>query len=348
MRATVSRRRRRTDPPVVAVTGAAAGLGQALLERLAARADLAGLIGLDGPDLEDLDPLVAEVFAGVDVVVHLAMSYDLGAEAASRRCLNVQGTARVLAAAEQAGVHRVIVVTSSDVYDARTNGPVPLPDDAALRADPDDGLVGDLLEVERLVGGLRRSKMEVTTLRPASLIGGPLGPAYDGALPRQLAATRLLVLRGTEPLWQVCHSDDLLAALELAVTGAVAGVLPVAADGWLRQSQVEALTGKRRLELPAGVAQSTAQRLRRLGVSASSPQELDRLLAPIVVDTAVLRAAGWSPQWTNENALQAYLRATPASDSRSGAYTAAGATVALVGTAALVRRARRRRHSRLL
>ena len=371
MRATVSRRRRRTDPPVVAVTGASVGLGRALLGRLAVREDLAGLVGLDVSDrepptgwpesgwpevewrslddrLDDRDPLVVKAFANVDVVVHLAMSFDLSAEPARRRLINVRGTAKVLAAAEQAGAYRVIVVTSSDVYDAHPHGPIPLPDDAELRADLDDGLVGDLLEVERLVGGLRRSKLEVTIVRPAPLIGGPLGPAYDGALPRQLGATRLLALRGTEPLWQVCHSDDLLTALELAVTGAVVGVVPVACDGWLRQSEVEVLTGKRRLELPAGVAQSTAQRLRRVGVSASPPQELDRLLAPIVVDTTVLRAAGWSPQWTNESALQAYLQATPASDSRSGAYTAAGATVALVGTAALVRRARRRRHSRLL
>ena len=298
--------------------------------------------------LNDRDPLVARAFADVDVVVHLAMSYDLSAEPARRRLINVRGTAQVLAAAEQAGAYRVIVVTSSDVYAAQPHGSIPLPDGAELRADLDDGLVGDLLEVERLVSGLRRSKIEVTVVRPAPLIGGPLGPAYDGGLPRQLGSTRLLALRGAEPLWQVCHSDDLLAALELAVIGAVAGVVPVASEGWLRQSDVEALTGKRRLELPVGVAQSTAQRLRRLGVSASSPQELERLLAPVVVDTSVLRAAGWSPQWTNESALQAYLRASPASDSRSGAYTAAGATVALVGTAALVRRARRRRQSRLL
>lgn len=355
MRATVSRRRQRADRPVVAVTGAASGLGLALLHRLAGRADLAGLVGLDttqvpvpGVDWRTTDPhgpLPATGLDSVDVVVHLAMSYDSTQPSAPRRRLNVRGTAEVLAAAQQADVHRVVVVTSSDVYGAHTGGPVPLPDDAPLRAADDGGLIGDLLAVERLVADLERGGLAVTVLRPAPLVGGPLGPAYDGVLPRQLEATRLLALRGAEPLWQVCHSDDLLAALELAATGAVVGVVPVASDGWLRQTEVEVLSGKRRLELPAAVAQSTAERLHRLGVTSSSPHELDRLLAPIIVDTAVLRTAGWAPGWTNAGAVQAYLDATPTRDNRSGAYTAAGATVALMGTAALVRRARRRRRT---
>jgi hypothetical protein len=109
------------------------------------------------------------------------------------------------------------------------------------------------------------------------------------------------------------------------------------------QSAVERLTGKRRVELPVAVAMSTAERLHRLGVSASSPRELDHLLAPIVVRSERLRDAGWSPRWTNESALAAHLSDHARSDGRAGAYTAAGATVALLGTAALVRQARRRR-----
>ena len=340
---------------MVAVTGAASGLGLALLHRLSGRTDLAGLVGLDatqapvpGVDWRPFDPggpLPAAGLDRVDVMVHLAMSYDSTQEMAPRRRLNVHGTGGVLAAALEAGVRRIVVVTSSEVYGSQTGGPVPLPDDAQLRAGDDGSLIGDLLAVEQQVADLAAAGLAVTVLRPAPLIGGPLGPAYDGTLPRQLEATRLLALRGAEPLWQVCHSDDLLAALELAVIGAVVGIVPVASDGWLRQAEVEQLSGKRRLELPAAVAQSTAQRLRRLGVTSGSTHELDRLLAPVIVDTTVLRTAGWTPLWTNEQAVQAYLDASPSSDSRSGTYTAAGATVALVGTAALVRRVRRRRRS---
>ncbi|MBW3568137.1 MAG: NAD-dependent dehydratase, partial [Proteobacteria bacterium] len=110
------------------------------------------------------------------------------------------------------------------------------------------------------------------------------------------------------------------------------------------QTTVETLSGRRRLELPASVALSTAERLQRLGVTAASPSELDLLLAPIVVTCGRLRAAGWGPTWTNESALLAHLATQPEAGSRtSSTYTAAGATAAVIGTAALVRRARRRR-----
>jgi hypothetical protein len=80
-------------------------------------------------------------------------------------------------------------------------------------------------------------------------------------------------------------------------------------------------------------------------VSTASPRELDHLLAPIVVASERLRAAGWTPLWTNESALAAHLAERTSAGVRTGAYTAAGATVALLGTAALVRQARRRRRA---
>ena len=184
----------------------------------------------------------------------------------------------------------------------------------------------------------------MTVLRPATLVGA--APAYDGQLLRQLGAPRLLAVRGHEPQWQLCHVEDLMAALDLAATGQVEGALAVGCAGALPQSRVEAVAGRRRLELPAAVALSTAERLHRLGLTTSSPRELDHLLGPLVVACDGLLAVGWVPRWTNEQALTAHLSAR--ADSRAGTYTAAGATaagatVALLGTAALVRRARRRR-----
>jgi hypothetical protein len=70
-----------------------------------------------------------------------------------------------------------------------------------------------------------------------------------------------------------------------------------------------------------------------------------------VVSTERLAAAGWRPTYDNERALGVLLdeaRQHTAVGARrldrgDAARAAAGATVALVGTAALVRRARRRR-----
>ena len=341
----------------MAVTGAASGLGRALLERLARRSDVPAVMGVDtgtaeipgvewrGADVRD--PLLAERLAGVATVVHLAVCYDPGVDVAVRHAVNVRGTASLLEACRAAGVRRVVLVTSVDVYGPRPGRSTapgrPLTERSPLRAEPDDSLVGDLLELERLADHASRTGLAVTVLRPAALVPGALGPAYDGSLLRHLAAPRLLAVRGVEPLWQLCHVDDLLSALELAAVGAATGRLTVACDGWMPQSAVEAMSGRRRLELPAAVAVSTAERLHRLRVTSGSPRELDLLLAPIVVTCSRLRAAGWEPRWTNEAALRSHLAVRPTGGAGSGAYTAAGAAVALVGTAALVRRTRRRR-----
>ena len=346
------RRRRTSAPEVVAVTGAAGGLGRALLERLAVRDDLAGLVGIDeraapvdGVLWRRADPggpLPARCLARVTTVVHLATSYDVHAEPAGRRALNVHGTAGLLRAAAEAGVARVVLATSAEVWGALPDNPVPLPDAAPLRAGADDSaLLGDHLEVELLVPPAEVAGLEVTVLRPATLVGAALGPAYDGQRLGQLAAPRLLAVRGTEPLWQLCHVEDLLSALELAATGQVSGRLAVASPGALPQRTVEQQSGRRRLELPGSVAVSTAQRLQQLGLSASSTRELDHLLGPLVVAADGLAAAGWTAGWTNEAALAAHLAS--AGVGRAGAYTAAGATVAVLGSAVLLRRARRRR-----
>ena len=347
-------RRSRSGP--IGITGAGSGLGALLLARLTQRTDLPELVGIDstaGPGAvawrtaDVRDPVLADRLAGLHTVVHCATTYDVRAEPDERRALNTRGTAAVLAAARQAGVARVVLTTSAAVYACPPAARLPLNDATALRgesADGDDGLLGDHLEVERLAAHAVRSGLAVTVLRPATLVGGPLGPAYDGALLRQLYAPRLLAVRGVEPRWQLCHADDLVTALELAATGGVTGGVAVACAGSLTQADVEQRAGKRRLELPASVATATAERLHRLGLTSASPRELDHLTAPLVVSGDRLRKAGWQPAWTNEQALGAALsQPAPGADGRSGAYTAAGATVALLGTAALVRRARRRR-----
>ena len=76
------------------------------------------------------------------------------------------------------------------------------------------------------------------------------------------------------------------------------------------------------------------------------------MVYPWVVDCATLREAGWKPSFDNEEALRVLLEqrgrrhavAGRRLDRKDAAVTAAaGATVAVIGTAAIVREVRRRR-----
>jgi nucleoside-diphosphate-sugar epimerase len=258
----------------------------------------------------------------------------------------------VTTAAAAVGAQRLIVVTSAMVLGARPDNPVPLPEDSPGRADPDDGLIGDLLEVERVLERIPRVHpgLSLTVIRPAALVG----PAVDSAVTRHFEAPRLLVLRGTSTRWQFCHLDDLAAAVWTALEAELDGWLTVGCADSLAEDDVERLSGMRRLEVPAGLAFSTAERLHRVGVLPTPATELAYVVHPWVIDSATLSAAGWVPAHDNEDCLRELLdevsgRRTVVGrrvDRRDAAMGAAGAAVALVGTAAILRQARSRQTRR--
>ncbi|WP_374209282.1 NAD-dependent epimerase/dehydratase family protein, partial [Kitasatospora sp. A2-31] len=348
-------------PLTVAVTGAAGVLGERVAARLVASPGVKKVLAVDDRRgevpgvqwriLDVRDPAVAERLAGVDVVVHLAMDLGMESDPRARSAYNVRGAQTVLTAAAAAGVHRVVLCTSAMVYGALADNEVPLAEDSELRATEEASLVGDLLEIERLARRAPRAHpgLQVTVLRPAVVVG----PGVDTVLTRHFEAPRLLVVAGSRPCWQFCHVDDLAAALEYAALGLVEGEVTVGCDGWLEQEDVERLSGIRRMELPASLALGTAARLHRLGLTPAPAGDLAYTMYPWVVSGSRLHEAGWRPLYTNEQVLAELLAQVSGKHAVAGrrlggkeaatSLGAAGATVALVGTAALVRRARQRR-----
>ncbi|WP_435818713.1 NAD-dependent epimerase/dehydratase family protein [Kitasatospora cineracea] len=348
-------------PLTVAVTGAAGVLGERVAQRLVDSPHVRRVLAVDDRRgevpgvqwrvLDVRDPAVAERLAGVDVVVHLAMDLGMESDPRTRSAYNVRGAQTVVTAAAAAGVHRVVLCTSAMVYGALPDNEVPLAEDSELRATEEASLVGDLLEIERLARRAPRAHpgLQITVLRPAVVVG----PGIDTVLTRHFEAPRLLVVAGSRPCWQFCHLDDLASALEYAALGLVEGEVTVGCDGWLEQEDVEELSGIRRMELPASLALGTAARLHRLGLTPAPAGDLAYTMYPWVVSGSRLHEAGWRPRHTNEEVLAELLAQVSGKHAVAGrrlggkeaatSLGAAGATVALIGTAALVRRARKHR-----
>ena len=337
-------------------------MGAAVFAHLAASPRLGAVVGVDtvvtAPSesagevswrqFDPADPRLAHALDGVQAVAHLAVELAPDPDRGGQRQRNTRRAQTVITAAFAAGARQVTLVTSAMVYGALPDNPVPLTDDAPLRAVPEASVLGDLLEIERMADRAARTHrgLSVTVLRPAIV----LGLDGDGGMASLVEAPRLLHVRGTTPHWQFCHVADLAGAVEHSLLGAVSGPANVASDGWLSQQEVEDISGRRSLDLPERVAMATAERLHRLGITPAPPSELAYLMNPWVVDTARLKQAGWSPRYSNAEALRSHLtergRARITRPGARGATAAAGAAVALVGTAALVRRARRKRSGR--
>ena len=361
--------RSRRKALTIGVTDAASPVGErivhAFVERLA-QADgssgLAGVVALDsqrgGEDrahwrMVDLtSPSLVGALAGVDALVHVAASTDLEADLRVpprvRRDLAVRRTQTLVTAAAAAGVAHLVVVTSAMTYGASPANPVPLPEDAPSAADPDEGMVGDLLAVERVLRTAHdvHPGLAVTVVRPAALVGDHV----DTVVSRHFEAPRLLTIKGGCPAWQFCHLDDLASALVTTVLEGLGPVVTVAAEGTMTQEAVERYSGMWHVELSEALALGTAQRLHRVGVLPAPATDLAYAVYPWAVSAERLRAAGWRPAYDNETCLGVLLDsirgrhavAARRVDRKDAALGAASAAVALVGTAAIMRRRRRK------
>ncbi|MDR6864089.1 NAD-dependent epimerase/dehydratase family protein [Phycicoccus sp. 3266] len=308
--------------------------------------------GVEYRQCDPAHPTLVEALRGVHAAAYVATSTDLDSDLALgarvRRERNLRRAQTVITAAAAAGVRHLVVVTGAQVYGAHPDNPVPLPDDAPLRAPSDEGQVGDLMDVEQLVGVARdvHPGLRITAVRPAALVGD----GVDTVLTRHFEAPRLLTVRGSDPAWQFCHVDDLGSAVALVVARGIDGAVSVGAPGHLTQRDLERLTGMRPVELSLGAAMGTADRLHRVGVLPAPASDLAFVAFPWAVSAGRLLDDGWEPVHDNETCLGVLLDTIRGShavaarrlDRKDAALGAASAAVALVGTAAIMRRRRRK------
>lgn len=304
---------------VVLITGVAGYWGARVATRLGAEEQYR-VIGLDaqqpaGPRngldfvLADVrNPLLVELLKaeGVDTVCHLAFVSSVR-RSESAFDANVMGTAKLLGACAEAGVRKVVLKSSTAVYGARATNSAFLSEDHPLRGSRRYGYARDLVEIETFCNGFgrRAPEMALTSLRFASIVG----PGADTPLTRFLRTPWAPALMGFEPMMQVIHEDDVVAALVHAVDKDVSGVFNVAARDALPLSRIRGLVGK----LPLSVFHMSANwgvallGTARLNVERYLPIEPDYLRFPWVGDLARMeQGLGFAPRYTAAETLREF------------------------------------------
>lgn len=209
----------------VLVSGASGFIGRALCQRLGEQGvRVRGLMrhATDGPwdeiVLSNLatESLPEDVLSGVDAIFHLAGNahslHELNGDEAEYRQVNVEGTRKLLVAAQDAGVHRFVFFSSLSVMESKIYSCI----DESSPTSPTTPYGRSKLEAESLVleGGY---VPEAVALRPSMVYG----PACKGNLPRMIEA----VARGRfPPLPEVgnkrsmVHVEDVVQAALLAAS----------------------------------------------------------------------------------------------------------------------------------
>ncbi len=216
-------------PPLrqILVTGASGFLGRHLVRALQRRDVVVRAQGRDASrltfdggvqscrsDLRDLAALI-EAARGCDAIVHAAA---LSAPWGARRDFieaNVLGTANVIAAARATGVRRLVHISSPAVIFAGRDQHL-VGDDAKYPATHSSHYARTKQLAEALVHSASTT-LETVTLRPKAIYG----PGDRALVPRLLRAARagrLPQIGSGENLVDVTHVDDVVQAIECALT----------------------------------------------------------------------------------------------------------------------------------
>ncbi|MDX6368686.1 MAG: hypothetical protein QOG93_188 [Gaiellaceae bacterium] len=201
------------------ISGGAGFLGLHLARRLLAdghQVRTLDVVPLDDPGLEaaveerrgdvrDRDA-VARLVAGADVVVHAAAALPIQASRNTIRSVNVGGTENVLRASDEAGVRRVVFISSTAVYGVPEKHPI----------EEDDPLVGVGWYGESKIdaeGLCRVAAVETTIVRPKTFIGPERLGVFEILFDWIREGRRIYTLGKGNNRYQLLAVEDLVDAI---------------------------------------------------------------------------------------------------------------------------------------
>ena len=301
-----------------AISGGAGFLGLHLSRRLLADGhDVRTLdvVPLDDVELErSLDELrgdvrnrdsVGKLVAGADVVVHAAAALPIQASRGSIRSVNVGGTENVLRAADDAGVRRVVFISSTAVYGVPEKHPI----------EEDDPLVGVGSYGESKIdaeGLCRVAAVETTIVRPKTFIGAERLGVFEILFDWIREGRRIYTLGKGHNRYQLLAVEDLVDAIVRAAEEPKAAreTFNVGATefGTVRsdlQALIDHAGSSSRLQpVPVKPAEIALRGLELLRVSPLAEWHYKTAHKDSFVDVSKAQGLlGWQPRLSNRDAL---------------------------------------------
>jgi len=248
---------------------------------------------------------VRELVTGADVVVHAAAALPIQASRDSIRSVNVAGTENVLQEARDAGVQRVVFISSTAVYGVPEKHPI----------EEDDPLVGVGSYGESKIdaeGLCRVAAVETTIVRPKTFIGPERLGVFEILFDWIREGRRIYILGQGQNRYQLLAVEDLVDAIVRA------GTVPEAARetfnigatefGTVRsdlQSLIDHAGSASRLRpVPVRPAEIALRALELLRVSPLAEWHYKTAHKDSFVDVSrAQRVLGWEPRLSNREAL---------------------------------------------
>lgn len=244
---------------------------------------------------------------GADAIVHTAAALPLWDDARIRDT-TINGTRNVLWAAKDAGVERVVYVSSTAVYGTHDTHPI-------TEESPVDGVgaYGEAkIEAEQICRDFRRMGMCVPILRPKTFIGPQRLGVFQVLFDWIESGANVPMVGWGNNKYQLMHVYDLVRAMEFMLARDEENVnttFNVGADeyGTMKedfQAPIDyAGTGKRTVGTPATLTVFALRVLEKLDLSPLYPWVYETAHEDSYVSVEKLQSLGWEPKYSNKEAL---------------------------------------------
>lgn len=290
----------------IVVTGANGAVGRHVADRLRQSESVGEVVGLDrtGGHLVTTHDLLVDpldpTFHNADVVVHLATAPLENAGDRENSLIDRTIATEVLEAAARQEVGHLVLASTAMVYGAWPDNPMPLTERGLIRPNPAFSFGVVRSDIEQLATAwAQRTGSKLTILRSATV----LARGRENALANLLRNSSVVRSASGEAPLQFLHAEDYASAVETIVTGSHEGIFNVAPDGWLSPTALSALRGapEAPVRVPGAVMSVLSDVRRRFGAS-THPGLTPYLEYPWVVANDKLKARGWQPEFSNEEA----------------------------------------------
>ncbi len=235
-----------------------------------------------------------------DGVIHMATVTHLTEQSEDRYRINLQGTRAVFDHCGTYAAKVAVFVGRHTYYGASPEAPLYHRED-----DPPLGLesfaeLADLVAADLYAGSAlwRMPELKTSVLR----LCYTLGPARTGTLATFLRGSRVPMVMGFDPLFQLMHERDAARAIRIALEKQLRGVFNVAGPPPLPLSKIIELSGRRVLPVPEPLFRLA---LGRFGLPQLPAGAVSHIKYPIVIDASAFReATGFEHERDEDDTMQ--------------------------------------------
>lgn len=315
----------------IVITGASGNFGTALLRQLSqAEHQLVGISRRRPPhtppydradwiqaDLSEPDSqaILTDAFAGADAVVHLAWLIQPSYDRELLRRTNQNGTRRVIAAAQRAGVQHLVHASSVGVYSPRRHRS-PVNEDWPRDGVPTSSYSVDKAAAEHMLDDAEQeSSMVISRIRPGLIMQGAAASEISRYfLPRWLLPSLVrpgLLRFAPYPAGfalQFVHANDVARAVVVVLEHRAAGAFNVVAEPVMDRPAWRQCFGGVAPSVPTTLLRRLASLSWRAHLQPTDPGWIDLAASVPLLSSARIRALGWVPEHSADEVLLEFVK----------------------------------------